>query len=175
MSSTISISVFKPILASISILIVLLSIFYSFSQFLSMPFYEIDQLPPTFLPQPKRKTHTSLFIVSILIIFQKNYISKQWGKMKRDCLVLYTKLTIKQYIYIPTPEATFLLIIPNTAIGQGQKLCFYSQTQLQIPPKAVFSKRSFRTYLQKCVNTLLIHTFWFFFSILIPTFLFHHF
>ena len=149
MSSAISISVFKPILASISILVVLLSIFYSFSQFLSMPFYELDQLTPTLLPQPKRKTHTSLFIVSILIIFQKNYIFKQWGKMKRDCLVLYTKLTIKQYIYIPTPEATFLLIIPNTAIGQGQKLCFYSQTQLQIPPKAVFSKRGFRTFKKK--------------------------
>ena len=149
MSSTISISIFKPILASISILIVLLSIFYSFSQFLSMPFYEIDQLPPTFLPQPKRKTHTSLFIVSILIIFQKNYISKQWGKMKRDCLVLYTELTIKQYIYIPTPKAAFLLKIPNAAIGQGLKLCFYSQTQLQIPPKAVFSKRGLRTFRKK--------------------------
>ena len=89
---------FQTILASISILVVLLSIFYSFSQFLSVPFYELDQLPPTLPPPPKRKTHTSLFIVSILIIFQKNYVSKQWGKMKRDCSVLYTEQTIKQFI-----------------------------------------------------------------------------
>ena len=90
---------FQTILASISILVVLLSIFYSFSQFLSVPFYELDQLPPTpTKKKKKKKTHTSLFIISILIIFQKNYDSKQWGKMKRDCSVLYTEQTIKQFI-----------------------------------------------------------------------------
>ena len=88
---------FQTILASISILVVLLSIFYSFSQFLSVPFYELDQLPPT-PTKKKKKAHTSLFIVSILIIFQKNYVFKQWGKIKRDCSVLYTEQTIKQFI-----------------------------------------------------------------------------
>ena len=90
----------SPILASTSILVVLLSIFYSFSQFLVVPFYELDQPPPT-LPSPpkkKKKIHTSLIMVSILIISQKNYVSKQGGNMKRDCPVLYTELTIKQFI-----------------------------------------------------------------------------
>ena len=86
------------LLASISILVVLLSIFYSFSQFLAVPFYELDQPPPTPPSPPKKKNHTGLFMVSILIISQKNYVSKQGGKMKRDCPVLYTELTIKQII-----------------------------------------------------------------------------
>ena len=42
-------------------------------------------------------------------------------------------------IYIPRPEAVFLLIIPNAALGQGLKLRFYSQTQLQILIKLCFS------------------------------------
>ena len=99
------------LLASISILVVLLSIFYSFSQFLAVPFYELDQPPPTPPSPPKKRkkeNHTGLFMVSILIISQKNYVSKQGGKMKRDCLVLHTELTIKQII-----SSTIILVKPK--------------------------------------------------------------